>query len=178
MKLITYLSCSAWAVHASIMTSEQPSRSYIWSYVVPLRSETSGAYVYASFSQPWYKRVRYACIYLVLSATDQAKAVWQLIQQVRETTSEVSEHARLPRPLLQSPYSVYKWRICLEKLTLYHFTRSRRVVQSLRKKTKGNPREYSRTKDMNLTLDAFELNRFTNYYSNQSNTSIFHLQDF
>ena len=149
MKLIIHLSCSAWAVHASIMTSEPPSRSYIWSYVVPLRSETSGAYVYASFSQLWYKRVRYTCIYLVLSATDQAKAVWQLIQQVRETTSEVNEHGRLPRPLLQSPYSVYKWRICLEKLTLYHFTRSRGVVQSLRKKTKGNPREYPRTEDMN-----------------------------
>ena len=31
------------------------------------------------------------CIYLVLSATDQANAVWELTQHVRETTSEVSE---------------------------------------------------------------------------------------
>ena len=30
-------------------------------------------------------------IYLVLSATDQANAVWELTQHVRETTSEVSE---------------------------------------------------------------------------------------
>jgi len=42
------------------------------SYVDPLRSETSGAHVYALSSQPWYKEVRYACVYLVLSATDQA----------------------------------------------------------------------------------------------------------
>ena len=48
------------------------------------------------------------CDTQVLSASDQAQAVWQLIQQVRETTSEVGEHGRLPRPLLQSPYSVYK----------------------------------------------------------------------
>ena len=154
MKLIIYLSCSAWAVHASIMTSEPPSWWPVVSlnvYVVlcPLRSETSATHVYTSLSQPWYNKVRYACIYLVLSATDQAKAVRQLIQQVRDTTSEVNEHGRLQRPLLQSPYSVYKWRICLEKLTLYHFTRSRGVVQSVRKKTKGNPREYPRTEDMN-----------------------------
>ena len=30
-------------------------------------------------------------IYLVLSATDQANAVWELTQHVRETTFEVSE---------------------------------------------------------------------------------------
>ena len=30
-------------------------------------------------------------IYLVLSATDQVNAVWELTQHVRETTSEVSE---------------------------------------------------------------------------------------
>ena len=30
-------------------------------------------------------------IYLVLSATDQANAVWELTQHVRETTSEVSK---------------------------------------------------------------------------------------
>ena len=61
------------------------------SYVVPLRSETSAAHVYASFSQPWYKKVRYASIYLLLSATDQAKAVRGLTQHVRETTSQVGE---------------------------------------------------------------------------------------
>ena len=32
------------------------------------------------------------CIYLVLSATDQANAVWELTQHVREMTSEVNEH--------------------------------------------------------------------------------------
>ena len=48
-------------------------------------------YVYASFSQPQYKTVRYVCIYLVLSATDQAKAVRELTQHVRETNSKVSE---------------------------------------------------------------------------------------
>ena len=61
------------------------------SYVVPLRSGTSAANIYASFSRSWYKKVRYACIYLVLSATDQAKAVGELTQNVCETTSDVSE---------------------------------------------------------------------------------------
>ena len=37
------------------------------------------------------KKVRYACVYLVLSATDQAKAVAELIQHVRETTLEAVE---------------------------------------------------------------------------------------
>ena len=54
------------------------------SHVVPLRSETSVAHVHAWFSQPPYKKVRCACVYLFLSATDQAKAV-------RELTSEVGE---------------------------------------------------------------------------------------
>ena len=62
------------------------------SYVVPLRSQTSAAHKYASFSQPSYKIVRYACtVYLVLSATDQAKAVREVTQHVSETTSEDSE---------------------------------------------------------------------------------------
>ena len=37
------------------------------------------------------KKVRYACLYLVLSSTDQEKAVRELTQHVSETTSEVSE---------------------------------------------------------------------------------------
>ena len=37
------------------------------------------------------KRMRYTCIYLVLLATDQAKAVRELTQHVRETTSKGSE---------------------------------------------------------------------------------------
>ena len=61
------------------------------SYVVLLRSKTSAAHVHAWFSQPSYKKVRYACVYLFLSATDQAKAVRELTQHVRETTSEVGE---------------------------------------------------------------------------------------
>ena len=61
------------------------------SHVVPPRSETSAAHEYASFSQPRYKKVRYACVYLVLSAADPAKAVAELTQHVRETTSEVDE---------------------------------------------------------------------------------------
>ena len=48
-------------------------------------------HVYASFSQPWYKKLRYACLYLVLSSTDQEKAVTELTQHVSETASEVSE---------------------------------------------------------------------------------------
>ena len=48
------------------------------SYVVLLRSKTSAAHVHAWFSQPSYKKVRYACVYLFLSATDQAKAVREL----------------------------------------------------------------------------------------------------
>ena len=50
-------------------------------------------YIYLHMIQkkPRYKKVRYACIYLVLSATDQAKAVGEVTQNVRETTSEVSE---------------------------------------------------------------------------------------
>ena len=35
--------------------------------------------------------MRHSCIYLVPSATDQAKAVKELTQHVREMTSEVSE---------------------------------------------------------------------------------------
>lgn len=35
--------------------------------------------------------MRYACVYVVLSATDQAKAVGELTRHVRETTSEVGE---------------------------------------------------------------------------------------
>ena len=66
------------------------SRS-LTSYVVPLRNETSAARVYASFSQPWYKKVQYARIYFVLSATDQEKAVKELTQHVRESTSEAGE---------------------------------------------------------------------------------------
>ena len=68
------------------LTSRSPT-----SYVDPLRSETSGVHVYALFSQPRYKKARYACLYLVLSATDQAKAVRELTQLVRETTSKVCE---------------------------------------------------------------------------------------
>ena len=69
------------------LTSRSPM-----SYVVPLiRGETSAAHVSASFSQPWYKKVRYVCIYLVLSATDQAKSVRELTQHVGETNSVVSK---------------------------------------------------------------------------------------
>ena len=35
--------------------------------------------------------MRYACIYLLLSATDKAKAVRELTRDVRETTSQVGE---------------------------------------------------------------------------------------
>ena len=35
--------------------------------------------------------MRYASVYLVLSTTDQIKAVGELTQHVRQTTSEVSE---------------------------------------------------------------------------------------
>ena len=61
------------------------------SHVVPPRSETSAAHVYASFSQSWYKKVGYACIYFVLWPSDQVKAVRELTQHLRETTSEVGE---------------------------------------------------------------------------------------
>ena len=36
--------------------------------------------------------MRYACVYLVLLATDQAKAVGELTQHVRETTVNPTEH--------------------------------------------------------------------------------------
>ena len=39
---------------------------------------TNVAQIYASFSQPWYKKVRYACIFFDLSVTDQAKVVREL----------------------------------------------------------------------------------------------------
>ena len=71
-----------------------PTSRSLTSYVVPLRSETRSAHVYASFSQPWYKKLRYACIYLDLSATHQAKAVWELTRHAREMTSEVSKQQR------------------------------------------------------------------------------------
>ena len=51
----------------------------------------SAANVHASFPQPRYKKVRYACTYLVLSANDHAKVVRELTQLVCETTSHVSE---------------------------------------------------------------------------------------
>ena len=35
--------------------------------------------------------MRYACVYVVLSATDQAKAVGELTRHVRETTSELGK---------------------------------------------------------------------------------------
>ena len=37
------------------------------------------------------KNVRYACIYLILLATDQERAVRELTYHVRETTLEVSQ---------------------------------------------------------------------------------------
>ena len=53
---------------------------------------TSSAHVYASFSQGWYKKVRHAFIYIILSAANQAKAVGELsTQHVREKTSDVSQ---------------------------------------------------------------------------------------
>ena len=54
------------------------------SYAVSPRSETSATHVYASFSQPWYKKVLYACVYFVLSATDRAKAVRELTDLARK----------------------------------------------------------------------------------------------
>ena len=68
-----------------------PTSHSLLCHVVPIRSETSAAHVYASFSQQWYKKVRYACVYLVLWTTDRMKAVGELTQHVHETTSEVSE---------------------------------------------------------------------------------------
>ena len=53
------------------------------SYDIPLRSEMSAAHVYALFSQPWYKKVCYACIYLTISAVGQANTVRELTQHVR-----------------------------------------------------------------------------------------------
>ena len=71
-----------------------PTSRSLTSYVVPLGSETRPAHVYASFSQPGYKKVRYACIYLDLSVTHQGKVVWELTRYVREMTSEVSKEQR------------------------------------------------------------------------------------
>ena len=68
-----------------------PTSHSLSCYVVQVRSEMRAAHVYASTSQSWYKKVRYACAYLVLSTTDQMKAVGELTQHVRQTTSEVSE---------------------------------------------------------------------------------------
>ena len=89
------------------------SRS-LTSYVVPLRRETSAAHVYASYSHPWYKKVRLACIYLVLSATDQAKAVRELTQHVSEMTSEVSKQG----PVARSLVSANRW---LRGIKMYRF---------------------------------------------------------
>ena len=71
-----------------------PNSRSLTSNVVSLRSETRPAHVYASFSQLRNKKVWYARIYLDLSATHQAKAVWELTQHVREMTSEVSKQQR------------------------------------------------------------------------------------
>ena len=40
---------------------------------------------------PSHDTKKYACLYLVLSSTDQEKAVTELTQHVSETASEVSE---------------------------------------------------------------------------------------
>ena len=68
-----------------------PTSHSLSCYVVPVRSEKSAAHAYTSTSQPWYKKVQHAYVYFVLSATDQVKAVRELTQHVRQTTSEVSE---------------------------------------------------------------------------------------
>ena len=60
------------------LTSRFANVPFVNVLVVPLKSETSAAQVYASFSQPGYKVVRYASVYLVVSATDQVKAVREL----------------------------------------------------------------------------------------------------
>ena len=73
------------------LTSRFANVPFVNVLVVPLKRETSASHVYASFSQPEYKVVRYASVYLVLSATDQTKAVRELTQHVTETTSEVAE---------------------------------------------------------------------------------------
>ena len=39
------------------IVSQTLSSGSLTSYVVPLRSETSTVHVYASFSQPWYKKI-------------------------------------------------------------------------------------------------------------------------
>ena len=60
------------------------------------------------------KKVRLACIYLVLSATDQAKAVRELTQHVSEMTSEVSKQG----PVARSLVSANRW---LRGIKMYRF---------------------------------------------------------
>ena len=97
---VTFLTTGGFAQTVALVTGSfrlrvlPPTSRSLTSYVVPLRSETRPAHVYASFSQPWSKKVRYASIYLDLSATHQAKAIWELTQHVREMTSEVSKQQR------------------------------------------------------------------------------------
>ena len=57
-------------------------------------------YMLRSLSHDTKKCVSHVYV-LVLSATDQAKAVTELTQHVRETTSEVSENDRKPPSLGQ-----------------------------------------------------------------------------
>ena len=85
------------------------------SHVVPLRSETSVAHVHAWFSQPSYKKVRCACVYLFLSATDQAKAV-------RELTSEVGEQDVGETPRRRNDRKPFNW-YCLFIFVLFQTTR-------------------------------------------------------
>ena len=103
------------------------------SYVVLLRSETSAAHVYASFAQPWYKKVWYTYIYHVLLATDKAKVVRELTQHVRETTSEVSEQdigeSTLRRKLKLSWGLLVYWFVLRGTQRLFSVRRSKNCLE-------------------------------------------------
>ena len=55
------------------------------------------------------KKVRYACLYLVLSSTDQEKAVTELTQHVSETASEVSKQDAGEMTLRRNDHKLLIW---------------------------------------------------------------------
>ena len=73
----TYSSMS-WKEWPVVSPTSNSLTYYVFTLLKRRNKRFACTYWYTLFSQPWYKKVRYTCIYLVLSATYQAKAVREL----------------------------------------------------------------------------------------------------
>ena len=63
-------------------------------------AEKRNEHVHASFPQPRYKKKRYACTYLVLSVTDQAKAVREPTQLDADETTRRRNDSKPNWPII------------------------------------------------------------------------------